>query len=283
MYYIVLALCAAMFGTQFLFTKMFRDAYGNDFKAMCVSSIGSALVGVVLLSVINGFSFGCTAFSLIMAAIVALNSKFFTFCSLKALGKINLSLYSVFSMIGGMALPFAAGIIFFDEPMTMGKAVCFIFITAAIVTTFSGGSIRGGIIYYAGIFVFNGMSGVLAKIYTALPYEKVSASEYSILCALVNLIMSVIFLMFAKGEKRPINKKAVFSIIGSGILNRLANYLLLICLVFVPASAQYPIITGGTMIVSTLIGALISQKPSKKEIISVTLSFIGLLMLAIIP
>ena len=45
MYYGILSIRAVLFGSQFLFTKTFRDAYGNDFKAMCVSSAGSAVVG----------------------------------------------------------------------------------------------------------------------------------------------------------------------------------------------------------------------------------------------
>ncbi len=283
MYYGVLALCAVMFGTQFFFTKMFKDAYGNDFKAMCVSSVGSAVVGIVLLSIINGFSFGYTHFSLIMAIIVSVNSKLFTFCSLKALGKINLSLYSVFSMLGGMVLPFVVGVFFFDEPLTPGKIVCFVFIALAILVTIEKGDKKKGIIYYTGVFIFNGMSGVLSKIYTAMPFEKVGASEYSILCCIVNLVMSLILLWFVREVKRRISLKAVISIIGSGTLNRLANFLLLICLAYLPASAQYPFITGGTMVVSTVISYITHNRPGRKELLSVALSFIGILALVLIP
>ena len=282
MYYGVLVLCAVMFGTQFFFTNMFKEAYGNDFKAMCVSSVGSAIVGIILLSLINGFSFGYTHFSLIMAVIVSVNSKLFTFCSLKALGKINLSLYSIFSMLGGMALPFVAGIFFFDEQPTLGKIICFVFIALAILVTIEKGDKSKGAVYYIGIFIFNGMSGVLSKIYMAMPFEKVSASEYSILCCIVNLVMSLILLLFVRKVKRRINLKAVISIIGYGTLNRLANFLLLICLAYLPASAQYPFITGGTMVVSTVISYITRQKPGKKELLSVVLSFIGILALVLI-
>ncbi len=282
MYYGVLTLCAIMFGTQFLFSKMYRDAYGSDFKAMCVSAAGGALVGIVILSLINGFSLGCTPFSLIMAIINSVNGNLFLLCSLKSLGKINLSLYSVFSMIGGMVLPFVFGIIFYDEPLTTGKIVCFLFITLAILLTLEKGNKSGGAIYYIGIFVFNGMSGVLSKIYTSMHFEKVSASEYSILCALVTLIMALVPLAFMKKEKRPLNLKAVISIAGKGFLSRVANFLLLICLVHLPVSVQYPFITGGTMVVSTVISFFINQKPSKKEILSVILSMIGLILLVVI-
>ena len=67
-----------------------------------------------------------------------------------------------------------------------------------------------------------------------------------------------------------------------GILNKVANYMLLIALVHVPASTQYPMVTGGVMIVSTALGFLTAKKPSAKEIISVALSFAGIMALVLI-
>jgi multidrug transporter EmrE-like cation transporter len=73
--------------------------------------------------------------------------------------------------------------------------------------------------------------------------------------------------------------KAYIYTTGYGIINKIANYLLLIALAVLPASVQYPFVTGGVMIVSTIISVLTKQKPSKKELISVLLSFIGILAL----
>ncbi|MBE7044231.1 MAG: hypothetical protein E7397_01765 [Ruminococcaceae bacterium] len=282
-YYGLISLCAVMFGTQFFFNQIFQKSYGSDFRAALVQSAGSALIGAIVLSLTNGFSLGYTHFSFVMSLLVALNGKLFSFCSLKSLGKINLSLYSTFSMLGGMALPFVVGILFFNEALTIGKCICFLFITAALFMTVEKSEKRSGTIFYIGIFVFNGMSGVLAKIYQAAPFAKVSATEYSILCAITAFIMSVILLCFVKGEKKKLNLKAVWAIFGSSVLNRFANLWLLISLAVLPASAQYPFITGGTMIVSTVIAYLTHQKPSKKELISVALSFIGLLALVLVP
>jgi len=120
-------------------------------------------------------------------------------------------------------------------------------------------------------------------VYQALPFEKVSASEYSMLCALTAFILSCILLLFVKGEKKKLNFKAVFAIFGSSLLNRVANLWLLISLAVLPASAQYPFITGGTMIASTIIAYITHQKPKKREIVSVVLSFAGILALILVP
>lgn len=49
-------------------------------------------------------------------------------CSLKAPEKVNLSIYSFFTMLGGMMLPFFAGIAFYNESMTVAKAICVAFL-----------------------------------------------------------------------------------------------------------------------------------------------------------
>ena len=69
----------------------------------------------------------------------------------------------------------------------------------------------------------------------------------------------------------------------AGIINRLANFLLLIALVHVEASVQYPLITGGVMIVSTIISYFGKSKPTKRELASVALAFFGMLALFAIP
>ena len=279
LYYGIISLCALMFSSQFFFTGMYREAYGDDIKAMLVSSAGGAVVGIIILSLINGFSFGYTHFSLFMAMLVGLNNLGVIYSSLKILGRVNLSVYSTFMMLGGMVLPFAVGVLFFNEALTAGKIICCIFIAGALFLTMDKTKKSSGLIYYAGIFVLNGMSGVLTKIYQAAPFEKVTAAEYSILCAATALVMSLIWLMLVKGEKRRLNLKAVTAICAKGILSRVANLLLLVSLTYLPASVQYPFITGGTMIFSTLISYFTPQKPKKREVASVIVAFVGLVIM----
>lgn len=42
-------------------------------------------------------------------------------------------------MFGGMVLPFLQGILFYGEKITVAKAVCFLFITVALVLTVEKG------------------------------------------------------------------------------------------------------------------------------------------------
>lgn len=278
-YYGIVAVAVTMFSIQFLFNQIFEKSYGNGMRAMLVFSGGSNLAGLIVLLIINKFNFEFTPFSLLMAILSALNMMAYNYCSLKALGKINLSLFSVFAMLGGMALPFAVGIIFFNEELTLGKSICFIIILASLFLTVKKDNSKSGYIYYAGIFVLNGLSGVLSTVFQSSDYEKTSAEGYSILIAVCCSIFSFVLLPFFKSDKTKLNLKACMSMAGYGILSRVANLLLLIALVYLPASAQYPFVTGGVMILSTVICFFTPEKPNKKDIAAVVLSFIGLIIL----
>lgn len=127
------------------------------------------------------------------------------------------------------------------------------------------------------------MSGVLSKIFQESTYEKTSAAGYSVLSALMTVLITGAIILFNLKKVELPSKKSYVSLVGAGLLNKVANYLLLIALSQVPASVQYPMVTGGTMIVSTILGFFTPNKPKKKEIISLVLSFIGLMMLVVFP
>jgi len=282
-YYGMITLSVMMFSMQFFFNQLFEKSYGNGAKAVFVFSAGGGISGLITLFLINGLSWEYTHFSMLMAIWTAVNGMLFTFCSLKAFGKINLSLYSLFSMLGGMALPFVSGILFHHEGLTLGKCLCFVILTIALCLTVEKGETTTGNLYYIGIFVLNGMAGVISKIFQAAPFEKTSAAGYSVLTAMVSILISLVMLWFYRSDKKKLNKTAIFSMLGHGILNRVANLLLLIALGFLPASAQYPFVTGGVMICSTVISCFTPNKPRKKEIGAVILSFIGILALILLP
>ncbi len=281
MHYGIVSLAVLMFSVQFFFTDRYEKEMGGDAAATFFYSLMSAIAGGICLFCVTGINVGVTPFTLIMATATAVNNILFSYFSLKALGKINLSLYSVFSMLGGMMLPFVLGVLFYDEGITMGKIICTLLVIAALVLTVNRDGQKGGTLYYAGIFVLNGMSGVLAKIFESAPFEAASAASYSFLTAVVMAVLSgVILLPMAKKLRKPKASVILYSF-GGGAINQIANFLLIISLAFIPASVQYPFITGGVMIASTVIAALTGQKPSKREIMSVSLSFVGLLVLVL--
>jgi len=286
MYYALIIFSVILFGGNFALNDIYRKMRGSSVKISLQFNFISSVAGLIALAVINGFKLEFTPFSLIMAILTALNGFGFTYCGFKALGCINLSLYSLFSMLGGMALPFVQGIVFYGEKLTLAKGICFVIITIALLMTIEKGEKKKGTIFYIGIFVLNGMSGVLSKIFTEAPFEKVSAAGYSILSSICSIVLSAVFitLLFRKKDDTPKNTFASVSVGAlGGILNKIANFILVFALLHVDASVQYPMVTGGVMIVSTIICFFGDRKPSKKEIISVLVAFVGMLALFVIP
>ncbi|MBQ9131665.1 MAG: hypothetical protein IJX62_04265 [Clostridia bacterium] len=293
-YYILILISVVMFGGGFGLQNLYRSKRGSGLLISMESACIGSLAGLIVLLAINGFVFEYTHFTLLMAILAAINGMAFTFCAFKALDYINLSLFSVFTMLGGMALPFFQGIIFYEEGFTLAKTVCVIFIGAALACTIEKGDKKRGTIFYVGVFVLNGMSGVITKLFTASPFPKTSAAGFSVWSAVATVALSglawMILSFLQKKEDADIPKepkKAVWQSYGIGALygslNKVANFLLVIALAHVDASVQYPMITGGTMIVSTLLSCFGDKKPSRREIISVSLAFLGMIALFVIP
>ncbi len=287
MYYGLIFLSVLMFGGCFALNDVYRRQRGDNLKISLQFSCASSLAGLIVLLIINRFRFEYTAFTLVMALASSFIGIGITFCSFKALGSINLSLYSLFMMLGGMVLPFLQGIIFFGEAITAAKIICFTLICIALFLTVERDEKKSGVIYYIGIFIFNGLSGVASKIFTAAEFEKTSAAGYSILISACTVVLSLLILaIFFRGKDKGSSPETLSSLAVSsinGITNRLANFFLVIALAHVDASVQYPIVTGGVMIVSTLICFFGKNKPSKKEVLSVIIAFIGLFLLFAVP
>lgn len=295
-YYALILLSVCMFGGGFALQDVYRRKRGSNLKISMESAFIGSLAGLIVLLIVNGFSFEVTAFTLLMASLAALNSILFTFCAFKSLDYINLSLFSLFSMLGGMALPFFQGILFYSEGVTVAKCICVAFICAALACTIEKGERKKGAIFYLGIFLLNGMSGVISKIFSASALPKTSAAGYTIWISICTIVLSAavwgVLTLKDRGkaleaaENKP-TKKVLWQSYGIGAaygaINKVANFLLVLALAHVDASVQYPMVTGGTMIVSTIICFFGDKKPTKKEMLSVALAFVGMLALFLIP
>ena len=101
MYYGIVIISVLMFGTQFYFNDNYQKENGTGASSVFVNTFVGAVVGVLFLAVINRFDFSLTPFALAWSFITAINSVLCSICSLKALEKVNLSVYSLFTMLGG--------------------------------------------------------------------------------------------------------------------------------------------------------------------------------------
>ena len=118
MYYGLIIVAVIIFGGNFKLDDIYRRMRGSTPKVSLQSSFISSVAGLIVFLAMNGMRLEFTPFTLIMAAVAALNGLACTFCTFRALDTINLSLYSLFMMLGGMVLPFMQGILFFGEKLS---------------------------------------------------------------------------------------------------------------------------------------------------------------------
>ncbi len=281
-----------LFSVQFLFKKLFQKGEGSSAGTAMLSCFISTVFSILLLIVKGGTTFEFSWFSFAVATLHGLRAIAMSLMSIRVLEKANLSVFSLFSQLGGTLLPFLFAILFYGEALTWQKSVCMLLLSAAIYFEMAGkkkekreGKNKGGVAFwYMGVFILNGLSGVFAKINQSAPDSiAVSPSAFTLLEKLIVLILSavILFIFRKKGVRLKLNRPAVsvFYLGAEAILNTVANLILLVALDYVDASVQYPIVTGGIIVLSLLLEPLSGSKPKKHTVTAAAVSLIGLIFL----
>lgn len=281
MYYLLIMISTIMFGLQFFFNKRYQKKEGANIEKAILFALGTSTVTAIAMLAINRGRIEFTWFSFGLSMVSAIDGILYLYCSAKALSKVNLSLYSLFSMLGGMLLPFITGICFFGEELSVKKLICIAVIIIALMIGADLKSDRKAFRYCLFVFFLNGMTGVISKCHQSYPDRNISSSGFMLSNSLITIAICAILLLFSKRAGVRLNdaKSAVKNIIGYGLMTGFANYFILIALLHVNASVQYPMITGGTIIVSTLISVLSKEKITYQNIASSLLALFATLLL----
>ena len=259
--YLLLILAAFLFAVQFLFNQQYRRLKGEGLDATMTFSLYTSAISFVLLFALGRFQLHITWFSLLIAVLYAAVCLLSSYAGLKAFGTANLSVYSIFMMLGGMLLPFAYGILFANEALSFAKALSILLICTAVGCSFEKGAEgKNAYRFYAAIFVLNGLVGVLSKIHLSVPALAVDSYSFMATIQLSLLVMCLFyFLITQQGIPKPAGKQYL-CLSGYAVCNGIGNLFCQIALTALPASVQYPIITGGVMVFSTLI-SLVRREP----------------------
>ena len=252
--YLLLILAAFLFAVQFLFNQQYRRLKGDGLDATMTFSLYTSAISFVILFALGRFQLHITWFSLLIAVLYAAVCLLSSYAGLKAFGTANLSVYSIFMMLGGMLLPFAYGILFANEALSFAKALSILLICAAVGCSFEKGAEgKNAYRFYAAIFILNGLVGVLSKIHLSVAALAVDSYSFMATIQLALLAMCLLYcLMTRQGIPKP-SGKLYLCLSGYAVCNGIGNLFCQIALTSLPASVQYPIITGGVMVFSTLI------------------------------
>lgn len=273
MYYALISIAALLFSFQFVVNDGFRRQNGNSWNASLKFTLYSAVAGFVILLFINKFKLEVTGFSFLLAFIYSVVCVLSGYCSIMAFSYANLSVYSVFCMIGGMALPFIYGI-FTGEDVTYAKVICFLLIALSVGLSVNPGKHSPkAIFYYLAVFVLNGAVGVISAWHQSNTTQCVDSGSFMMLTKICTVLLSGLLILISREKSFKINFKSALYCTGYSALNSIGNLWLLIALLYLPASVQYPIVTGGTIIFATLISLCRREKVTGREIIASLIAF----------
>lgn len=284
MYYSLLIFATILYSLSFYFNRnVEKQCEGGIDTAILFSTVVWAEILFVLFIAMGG-KMQFSVFSLICAFIHAAFLIAFSFLNLKAFAVTDLSKYSMFTMLGGMIVPFIFGILLFGEKITVGKVLCCILVSVALYIDSYGGKIsKKAIFYLIAVFIVNGSFGVISAIHQNSTMKHVDTLQYMAMQAVIVMLFGCIWLisrkLMKKGKKTVKNKKAYINMLSYGIVNGSAELILLFAIKEIPASVQFTIITGGVIIFSTVISMIIGENRNLKSLIPVGITFIGLLLL----
>ncbi|MBQ7961840.1 MAG: EamA family transporter [Clostridia bacterium] len=280
-YYLLVSAATVLFALQFLFNQKFEQERGNTLKSALEFTLYKSIVIVVMMLIISRFDITITPFSVILAVIYAVACILMTYFSMKAFAVANLSVYSVFSMLGGMLLPFLAGVGFYNEELTAFKIICCLLIVVSVLLNLRGGKqSKKAFLYYMAVFILNGSVGVISKVHQSSSLPHTDSTGFMLLTSAVSIIISAVWLLIQHKKIPVIKGKSLGFAAGYGIFNGVGNWLLLISLVNLPASVQYPLVTGGVMVFSTIISMIRKEKLSVNDYIAAAISFVASVLMA---
>lgn len=273
-YYVMLIVATVLFAFQMFFNQQFQRLRGNGLEASLTFTTYVHCVILLAMLCINGFKMEWSWFSAGLALVRAVMDVTFGYCSIKALACANLSVYSTFSMLGGMLLPFIYGVAFASEPLTLPMILCCLLISLALFLTVERGKHSGkAVFYYFCVFTLNGLYGVVTTIHQKFAAMAVDSESFSAMSSLFTVVLAVVIYLITM-KKFPLPKKPEIKfVVLFGIFCGIGNLLLLIALNYVNSSVQYPIITGGTMVVSALICVMRKEKLGLRDILATAIAF----------
>lgn len=291
--YIIIILAVVCFAGQFAFTKVYEESVKQTAVTSLVMLFLTGLLGAALYLVIGKFHVDVSLPSVLFALAFAIVMIPYYMISIKVLSLGSLAVYSMFMMLGGMLLPFLYGILFLQEEISWGKAVGCVLLTGFIVLqalsqktaepkgetkTEEKGNPYLFFLLCLCIFVINGLTGVIAKAHQIQPQAVGEVSFTVLSCAFTALLSGILLLIVSLSKRKEslAEMQTVFqwkplAFIGLlGAAMHTGNFLILKAAANVPASVQFPLISGGTIVLSALASALIfKEKLSWKEWISV--------------
>ena len=307
MYYAMLIGASFLFGSQFMVTKAFEKNNGKTVRASLSFSLLYSLFAGVIFFIIklisSGTVFNLNPFSLCMAFGLSLVNILSSAIGIKTLALGDIAVYSLFLMLGGMIVPFFAGIVFLKENVSacnlIGVAIMIIALclpvffgkknkTAGEAQTDGETKKKPSVFFYVlcvFLFILNGLSSTLSK-FNSVREGAALGAEFTFYTYGIQFVISLaafaLTTALGKSDKTQNEEKqpgilfrpvAIGCGAAFGAVNGTAFLMSSVAAEHVVAVAQYPLITGATILFSSLLAFLFyREKPTALQLVQIVIS-----------
>lgn len=296
--YVLIALAVVCFAAQFAFTKLFECTLTQNSLTALVMLIVTSIIGMVLFLVIGGFRLQISLSSSLWAMAFALVMIPYYILGILVLSLGSLAIYTMFMMLGGLLVPFFYGITFLDETVSVGKGVGAALLTLCIISQAlappvsereKSGS-KGKRTLFFGlcflIFLINGMTCVIAKAHQ-LSAHAIDEASFTVLSCFFTACFSLILMLISskpqktKSLQAALKAKPFFIMTVLGAAAHTGNYLHLLVAESIPASIQFPMVSGGVIVLSAFVSVFVfKEKLSKQEWLCISGAFLSTFLFA---
>lgn len=285
--YLLLAVAVFLLAVDSIFRKKYQEAAGSSMKAGLTFNILVGFTAAVVFWIFNGFKWESTPFSQLMAIAQALLGVAYGIIGFKVMKEGGVALYALFLMTGSMVVPYVWGLLFLNEPFSWlrlaGLVVIFAAVTISKVSDFKANPKQMALCI--AVFFFNGFVSVISKVHQVeVNYPVISAAAFTVVVnfwkmALSGMAYGAVFKKFREQPKLPPLRKIYPYVVGCTMTGGIYYVLQLLVAGKVSASVMYPMMTGGNIIFSALLGKVIlHEQLSKRAIIGIILCFAGTCM-----
>lgn len=301
-YYLMLIFSVFLFSVQFVFTKCYQRERGAHFSSSILQIVLSSVFFILFYFILNDFKFGFTLFSFIIALLYAINGITATVFGMKVLERANLSVYTLFLMLGGVILPFFYGL-FIGESLTVFKVVAVILIALSLFIGVEKDKDKKAnailIICCMVIFLANGFAHILTHFHQRSTSDTLNTSGFLLLSFTCKFVISgVIFVIVTCVGKRKNNGNAeqpaavleknrvikswiitIGVVIGYAAVSGLAQFISAYTSLYVDAGIKAAIITGGCIFMSVFFGLIFGEKITVIKVTQLLLAVSGVILI----
>lgn len=282
----MISIAVLLLSVDFAVNKIYQQKNSTSFKAGMQFNFFLGLFTAIIFFVFCGGTLKFSVFSLIMSIAITVFGIGYNVIGFKILKNSGMSSYTMFLMNGGMIVPYIYGVLFLNEVFSVIRTIGLAFIITAVIIANSEKETknRKNIILCIIVFFLNGFVSVVSKLHQIEhTYEIVSATEFVLYTGLVKCLICGIILLFipkTEGKRTDMKSFGFLPLIAlSAVISGVSYLLQLFGAVDLPATVLYPFITGGSIVLSTIVGKIaFKENLSFKKVFGVIMCFIGTCM-----